>query len=394
MTSSGLTFLEKEPFMRLFNRGGYVLDFSTERFDDFTLESVGLRLCERYRISKGRSLEKFVSEAPVNQVWKLFSDLLNYYENFCIQEDTESNEYKNLYQRCKQIISSRTAKEIDGSMFFNVIIRQSEDTEISSSRVFENTDPSIAAKFKTSDGEINYHALRDLPTIMTLEYTDANPETAQIGYIDDSSSNGFPKLKSVITTFPSFTLSKMLNVTSNPYWGCRTHWMVFEGDPYKMLGCLQSATNNYNPVQHDAVLKFPDTPINSKQIAVMMPFNAVYPSPTDDPVYKAVKEATAQLGYDCKRVDEITAPTDIKQDILKLIEGSRIVVADLTGANPNVYYEMGLAHARGRIVIPISSDKGNLPFDNSHIRTIFYHKDDGYSLQGLTAKLVETLKAL
>ena len=39
-----LTFLEKQPFFKLFNRGGYVLDFSTERFDDFTQESVGVKL--------------------------------------------------------------------------------------------------------------------------------------------------------------------------------------------------------------------------------------------------------------------------------------------------------------------------------------------------------------
>lgn len=57
MAPNGLTFMEKEPFLRLFNRGGYVLDFSTERFDDFTQESVDIRLCEKYGSSKGRSLE-------------------------------------------------------------------------------------------------------------------------------------------------------------------------------------------------------------------------------------------------------------------------------------------------------------------------------------------------
>lgn len=53
MASNGLTFMEKEPFWRLFNRGGYVLDFSTEHFDDFTQDSVGIRLCEKIQIFKG-----------------------------------------------------------------------------------------------------------------------------------------------------------------------------------------------------------------------------------------------------------------------------------------------------------------------------------------------------
>jgi len=82
MAPNRLTFMEKEPFLRLFNRGGYVLDFNTEDFDDFTQDSVGIRLCEKYGSSKGRSLEHFVSNASAGQVWKLFADLLNYYEKF------------------------------------------------------------------------------------------------------------------------------------------------------------------------------------------------------------------------------------------------------------------------------------------------------------------------
>lgn len=80
--SNGMTSLEREPFLRLFNRGGYVLDFSTERFDDFTQESIDVRLCEKCGLSKGRSLERFAFEAPADQVWKLFDDLLKYYDHF------------------------------------------------------------------------------------------------------------------------------------------------------------------------------------------------------------------------------------------------------------------------------------------------------------------------
>ena len=86
MAPNGLTFMEKEPFLRLFNRGGYVLDFSTERFDDFTQESVDIRLCEKYGSSKGRSLEIFASDASADQVWKLFADLLKYYETFSLKK--------------------------------------------------------------------------------------------------------------------------------------------------------------------------------------------------------------------------------------------------------------------------------------------------------------------
>ena len=49
-----LSGIERGVFIKLFNRGGYVLDFSTSDFDTFTLESVGVALCEKYHLSKGR----------------------------------------------------------------------------------------------------------------------------------------------------------------------------------------------------------------------------------------------------------------------------------------------------------------------------------------------------
>ena len=390
MTSNGVTFLEKEPFLRLFNRNGYVLDFGTERFDDFTQESIGVRLCDKYRLSKGRSLESFVSEASIDQVWKLFADLLKYYESFYIHKDASETEYEILYQKCKQIMSSHSTEtkknEDDSSMYFNVIIRASESFPVENERIFEDTDPTVAARFKNPDGTPNFELLRTLPTITSPEYADNSSAIAQIGYLGADLSQC---LNSVVASFPAVKLNRIL--ASKGWRGLRTRWMVFEGDPYKMLGDLR---NNYNPVQSEAVLQFPNTPINNKQIAVMMPFNPAYPTPDMDPVYGAIKEAATQLEYECIRVDEIQRPTDITQDILKLIEGSKIIIADLSGANPNVYYEMGLAHARGRIVIPISRDRENLPFDNSYIRTILYHAYDEYGLNGLTAKLVKALEAL
>lgn len=268
-------------------------------------------------------------------------------------------------------------------MFFNVIIGASESYTIPNERIFEDTDSSIVARFKNSDGKPNFELLQELPTITSPEFDWKRPAVAQIGYLGDDLSQ---RLSLVIASFPSVKLKSIL---ANTQWcGSRTRWMVFKGDPYRMLGDLR---NNYKPVPNKTILQFPTTPINDEQIAVMMPFNSAYPTPTDDPVYKAVKEAADTIGYDCKRVDEIRTPTDITQDILTLIEGSAIIIADLSGANPNVYYEMGLAHARGRIVIPISRDKGNLPFDNSYIRTIFYNNDK-YGLIGLTEELTKALR--
>ena len=56
--------IEKELFIKLFNRHGYMLDFSTYKFDQFTRASVGVALCEKYGMSKGQSFERFLLEAP------------------------------------------------------------------------------------------------------------------------------------------------------------------------------------------------------------------------------------------------------------------------------------------------------------------------------------------
>lgn len=73
-----MTSVERSAFLKLFNRGGYVLDFSTNSFDIFTMESIGIPICEKYGLSKGASLTAYCSEAPEGNVTKLLGELLEY----------------------------------------------------------------------------------------------------------------------------------------------------------------------------------------------------------------------------------------------------------------------------------------------------------------------------
>lgn len=86
----------------------------------------------------------------------------------------------------------------------------------------------------------------------------------------------------------------------------------------------------------------------------------------------------------------------LRKIFLELIEGSKAIIVDLSGSNPNVFYEMGMAHARGRVVIPIceKDNSQTLPFDVSQFRTIFFHKDNDWGLKGLTDSLIQTLKVI
>ena len=107
---------EKGLFLKLFNRGGYVLDFSTADFDTFTMESVGVALCSHYGLSKGKSLNAFINESTDDKSNKLLLDLLNYYElhypNFEKEHDgindpysygTPNDVYGKYYAKCKEI---------------------------------------------------------------------------------------------------------------------------------------------------------------------------------------------------------------------------------------------------------------------------------------------------
>lgn len=61
MKSNKIDLVDRGVLSAFFNAGGYVLDFNTEKFDQFTSQSVGIALCSCYKLSKGKSLESFQS---------------------------------------------------------------------------------------------------------------------------------------------------------------------------------------------------------------------------------------------------------------------------------------------------------------------------------------------
>ena len=77
---------------------------------------------------------------------------------------------------------------------------------------------------------------------------------------------------------------------------------------------------------------------------------------------------------DCWRVDEIAKPGSITRDIVNGIIEADIVIADLTNKNPNVFYELGIAHSVGNKTIMVSQHKTDVPFDIANSRVIFYEQ--------------------
>lgn len=76
-----LRWRERQPFVRLLNRGGYVLQFTNETFAAFTKEIVGFSIQDKYQLSKGKSLEKYLEEAPRSGSIRLLEALIDEWES-------------------------------------------------------------------------------------------------------------------------------------------------------------------------------------------------------------------------------------------------------------------------------------------------------------------------
>lgn len=92
-----------------FNLGGYVFDFSTSDFDNFTATSIGIPLCDEYKMSKGKSLESYIKDAEITELnkIKLLTDLFEYYELNLMDNDKDNNpEHFKKYEQTKELLNT------------------------------------------------------------------------------------------------------------------------------------------------------------------------------------------------------------------------------------------------------------------------------------------------
>jgi hypothetical protein len=97
-----------------------------------------------------------------------------------------------------------------------------------------------------------------------------------------------------------------------------------------------------------------------------------------DTFYREVIQKQAEAnGFDVVRIDEKAGPGVIFQDIQREIEQAEVVIAEITPANPNVFYELGYAHALGKPTILLAQRGSQLPFDIRSFRVVFYNDTIG-----------------
>jgi hypothetical protein len=112
----------------------------------------------------------------------------------------------------------------------------------------------------------------------------------------------------------------------------------------------------------------PHPPDQPGGVFVVMPF-----TPEATAVYQDhIRPTVEELGLACTRGDEQLSTESVMHDIWRGITAARVVVADCTGRNPNVFYEIGIAHTVGKRVVLLAQDPAEVPFDVRHIRFIKY----------------------
>lgn len=114
-----------------------------------------------------------------------------------------------------------------------------------------------------------------------------------------------------------------------------------------------------------------DALVKADTCFVIMPFGGWF-----DEYYSSVyKPAILAAGLEPHRADDLYRPSSIVNDIWAYTKESKVVLADLSGKNANVFYELGLAHALAKPVILVTDLMSDIPFDLRALRVIEYEKN-------------------
>jgi hypothetical protein len=119
-------------------------------------------------------------------------------------------------------------------------------------------------------------------------------------------------------------------------------------------------------------------------VFVIMPFSDAF----SDTYELGIKGACDQVGIECSRADEQIFLRSILDQIYDQIEKSDIVISEMTGRNPNVFYETGYAHGLEKPVILLTKQTDDIPFDLRQ----YPHVVHGGSITTLKRELVKRLQ--
>ena len=123
---------------------------------------------------------------------------------------------------------------------------------------------------------------------------------------------------------------------------------------------------------------------------VIMPFSESF-----NEIYEKIYIPAMQaVGLEPLRADAIYDNQSIIHDIIQSIKDAALILAEVTGRNPNVNYELGMAHALEKEVVIVTSNKDDVPSDYRHLRYIHYNPGGIGWDRKLSSELTATLKTV
>lgn len=131
---------------------------------------------------------------------------------------------------------------------------------------------------------------------------------------------------------------------------------------------ISEAERQARVVRIHPMFKGRDFLVEEKLCFVLMPFRDQFLR-----IYNEhIKPTLEDIGLRVMKSDDIFTTTEVVEDIWEYINKARIIVADVTGRNSNVFYELGIAHTVGKPVVILTQDENDIPFDLRHLRYFKY----------------------
>lgn len=111
---------------------------------------------------------------------------------------------------------------------------------------------------------------------------------------------------------------------------------------------------------------------------------------SSEQLYQLVASAATSAGVSALRADSILglSTVNVSEEIEKAIMSASLVVADITDANPNVMYEVGLATAKNKPLILVASSSRSIPFDLARFRVVIYDVDNPDDLVSRLGRMI------
>lgn len=123
---------------------------------------------------------------------------------------------------------------------------------------------------------------------------------------------------------------------------------------------------------------------------IVMQFDGAF----EDLYQHVIRDVCQDFDVSPLKADEMAGPGVIIEDIVREIQTARLIVADITPPNPNVYFEVGYARALGKPIILLAQKGTKLPFDVAGFRVLFYENSIGGKARldaGLRKHIAEVL---